>query len=123
MGINFREVGQRKVSLARVMENRDNMDLETLMEKHPNKVTIIDFDSYVDSETGEYIYAFVTKEEPNHFTFAGKILKDCFTEFESAYEDNKACVEELKAQGGVAVELSRKKSKDGKKEYTAVKFL
>lgn len=119
--INFSEQMKKSLSLSELMKDREKMETETLINLHANGVTITDFD--VCEINGETVACYITKEEPRHFHFAGKLLKDRFDEFIEVYDgDIDKCREDFREQGGVRVKLERARTRENR-EITKVTVL
>ena len=77
-------------------------------------VTLNDF-GFLSGDDGEYA-VFTVQEEPKEFFFGGKVLTEALKEFE------KDGYTESIREEGLPLVLTKKKTKDGKKNYTAVLF-
>ena len=77
-------------------------------------LTIRDY-GFLNGDNGEYA-VFIVDEEPKEFFFGGKVLTEALQEFDADGYHQTINDE------GLPVVLTKKKTKDGKKNYTAVLF-
>jgi hypothetical protein len=127
--MDFKKIALNATTMSELMNGRDKMDTEELIKKYPDGV-IIDFIDNVnmsqeDGDT-ENVWIFVTKEQPDKFTFGGfvlaKIFNNILAEFEGDYD---AMIEEYNSslkEDKLRVKLERAKTKS-KREITKVTVL
>lgn len=109
---SLKQIAQETSTLSKLMQGREKMSTEELLDKD---ITIIQFDSYVNTESGEIIYVFATREHLNNFTFAGAILKKYFMAFEEECKKENVDVNDyMVSQGGLKVRLTEGKTKQGR---------
>lgn len=127
--MDFKKIALNATTMSELMNGRDKMDTEELIKKYPDGV-IIDFIDNVnmsqeDGDT-ENVWIFVTKEQPDKFTFGGfvlaKIFNNILAEFEGDYD---TMIEEYNSslkEDKLRVKLERAKTKS-KREITKVTVL
>lgn len=94
-----------------IMNERDKGETDDLI---GIIVTLNDY-GFLTGDAGEYA-VFTVQEDPNEFFFGGKVLTDALKEFDAdGYGDDIR-------ENGLPMLLTKKKTKDGKKTYTAVLF-
>ena len=94
-----------------IMENRDKGETDDLLGVI---VTIRDL-GFLTGDNGEYA-VFILDEEPQQFFFGGKVLTEALKEFDADGYHGEIQTE------GLPMVLTKKKTKGGKKTYTAVVF-
>lgn len=127
--MDFKKIALDATTMSELMNGRDKMDTEELIKKYPNGVTIDFIDNVnMSQEDGdaENVWIFVTKEQPDKFTFGGfvlaKIFNNILAEFEGDYD---AMIEEYNSslkEDKLRVKLERAKTKT-KREITKVTVL
>ena len=127
--MDFKKIALNATTMSELMNGRNKMDTEELIKKYPDGV-IIDFIDNVnmsqeDGDT-ENVWIFVTKEQPDKFTFGGfvlaKIFNNILAEFEGDYD---TMIEEYNSslkEDKLRVKLERAKTKS-KREITKVTVL
>nr|DAT90108.1 MAG TPA: hypothetical protein [Caudoviricetes sp.] len=126
--MNFKKIALDATIMSELMNGRDKMDTEELIEKYPNGVTIDFIDNVnMQQEDGEEnVWIFVTEEQPNKFTFAGfvlaKIFNNILAEFESDYAEMIETYNSALKEDKLRVKLERAKTKS-KREITKVTVL
>lgn len=96
----FAKSARKATTLSPLMENREKMPTEEIINKYPDGITVTCFDII---GTGENAYpVFIFEEEPDKFAFGGYVFKQIVdawvNQFEGAIDD---CANSLKASGGV----------------------
>ena len=118
----FTEIARKTTTFSEVMNNREKIDTQELIAKHPDGVTIMECDMVTVLDGSYAIVAF--KEEPTRFYNCGAILTnivgDWIREFDGDIEE---CSSQLKLSGGVRVRLEEAKTADGKRSITRVTVL
>lgn len=127
--MDFKKIALDATTMSELMNGRDKMDTEELIKKYPDGVTIDFIDNVnMSQEDGdaENVWIFVTKEQPDKFTFGGfvlaKIFNNILAEFEGDYD---AMIEEYNSslkEDKLRVKLERAKTKT-KREITKVTVL
>lgn len=107
----LRELAAELQATLPLMEGRDKQDQDDLIGEI---VTIDDFD-FMHSAKGDYV-AYTVKEYPKSFFFGGVVLTDAMQKMELSGARGQIQVE------GLPMLLTKKKAKDSKQTYTAVKF-
>lgn len=133
--MNFKKVAQKAVTLAQIMEGRDKLDTDDIVEQFPDGISIDEIEyvtiqktEKVDKKSDETrtvvdeFYAFHFVESKDTFSFAGfvlaKIFGACLAECEGDFE---LLNEELK-KTPLKVKLSNGKTKS-KQPITLVTVL
>lgn len=127
---NLRELAVEATTLSELMDGREKIETEEIIRKYPKGITITAIDSYnamnTDDETGEIsteeIFIYTFEEDKDKFAFAGYVLKKMFKRWLEELGDFDTVNEEL-SYGNFAVQLSKKKTKDGKKSVTTVRVI
>lgn len=126
----LRELAIKATTLSKLMDGREKIETEEIIRKYPQGIRITAIDSYnatnINEETGEAlteeIFVYTFEEDETKFAFAGYVLKKMFSEWLDDYGDFDAVNEELE-YSDFAVQLSRRKTKDGKKSITTVRII
>lgn len=120
---DFRNMAKRQTTLSEVMNDRDKVSTDELIEKYPDGVTINAFD-YITSKKSKGKYpVFNIAEDPKVFCNGGTILDRIFQDFVNAMDgDVAAASNELRRQGGLKVKLSHGETKNGD-DLTVVEVL
>lgn len=112
MSINFAAIAKKETTLSRVMEGREKVTTEHLIEKYPEGVTLTEFD--IINVNGDTFPVFAIAENPAICFFGGKVLTNIASEWAGACGgDIEAASNELKAMGGVKVKMSAGRTKKG----------
>lgn len=111
---DFRNMAKRQTTLSEVMADRTKVKTDDLIADYPDGVTIIAFD-YIQSKKSKGKYpVFNIAEDPTIFCNGGTVLDRIFKDFVEAMDgDVKAASDELRRQGGLQVQLSKGKTKNG----------
>lgn len=122
--LNFRQSAIKAVTLAKIMEDREKVDTDELIENYPDGF-VIDEIEYVTMQKGDKVdqfWAFHIRGT-NTFAFAGFVLAKIFEgwlkEFEGDYE---ALYEAFNGSDGIVVRLSAGKTQAGR-DVTLVEIL
>lgn len=133
--MDFKKIAQKATTLAEIMEGREKLDTDEIIEQFPDGFSIDEVEyvtiqktEVVDKKTGETktsvdeFWAFHFEESEDTFSFAGfvlaKIFKACLEQCEGDYEQLN---EELK-KNPLRVKLSASKTKS-KQPITLVTVL
>lgn len=111
---DFRNMAKRQTTLSEVMADRDKVKTDDLIAEYPDGLTIIAFD-YIQSKKSKGKYpVFNIAEDPTIFCNGGTVLDRIFRDFVDAMDgDIKAASDELRRQGGLHVQLSKGRTKNG----------
>lgn len=113
MSINFKALAQQETTLSPLMTDRDKVDIEYVIEKFPEGVTITAFD-FITME-GKTFPVINVKEDNKLFFFGGTVFTNICNVWMSAFGSTN-CEEVSKAlaeQGGVKVKMEQGKTKKG----------
>lgn len=111
--INFKALAQQETTLSQLMTGRDKVDIEYVIEKFPEGVTIVAFD-FITME-GKTFPVINIKEDDKLFFFGGAVFTNICNVWMSAFGSTN-CEEVSKAlaeQGGVKVTMAQGKTKKG----------
>lgn len=114
----FAQLAKRATTLSTIMEGREKITTEDVINSFPNGITITEFD--VITTTNENgmpstypVLAFA--EDVNKFIYGGKALNDIVTTWLANFDgDIEATSAALKAAGGVKIKLVSAKTKQGR---------
>lgn len=111
---DFRSMAKRQTTLSEVMNDREKITTQEVIEQYPDGITIIAFD-YIQSKKSKGKYpVFNFAEDTTVFCNGGTVLDRIFTDFVNAMDgDVAAASNELRRQGGLQVKLSNGKTKAG----------
>lgn len=111
---DFRGMAKRQTTLSEVMNDREKITTQEVIEKYPDGITIVAFD-YIQSKKSKGKYpVFNFSEDMTVFCNGGTVLDRIFTDFVNAMDgDVAAASNELRRQGGLQVKLSNGKTKAG----------
>lgn len=114
----FKAIAQEVTVFSAVMEGREKVKCDDIIEAHPERVTITEFDivTITDERTHEDkpVPVFAIEEDPGVCFFGGAVLAKIALAWADAYDGDIATAsEELKKQGGVPVRLEKGKTKKG----------
>ena len=119
--INLRNAAQKALTLSEIVENKEKISTEEIIEKYPDGITINNLDIVDIRKQTNYVYTFV--EEPDCFAYAGTVLKKVFDQLLQAEKgDLKQLRADLKAQKGLRVKLSTSTTLDDM-EVTVVELI
>lgn len=111
--INFKALAQQETTLSPLMADRDKVDVEYVIEKFSDGVTITAFD--LITMEGKTFPVLNIKEDDKLFFFGGAVFTNICNVWLTAFGSNN-CAEVSKAlaeQGGVKVKLEQGKTKKG----------
>lgn len=112
MAINFAAIARKETSLSRVMEGREKVKTDYIIENYPDGVTLTEFD--IVTVNGDTFPVFAFAENNELCFFGGAVLTNIANEWAAAMSgDIEAASNELKAMGGVKVKLANGKTKKG----------
>lgn len=111
---DFRSMAKRQTTLSEVMNDREKITTQEVIERYPDGITIVAFD-YIQSKKSKGKYpVFNFSEDMTVFCNGGTVLDRIFTDFVNAMDgDVAAASNELRRQGGLQVKLSNGKTKAG----------
>ena len=123
---DFKKIAQKSVTLATIMEDREKIDTEQLINDYPNGFEIDEIE-FVTLQKGEGkvddFWAFHVKDT-NYFAFSGLVLGKIFDDFLKEYEgDYEALYDDFKKSGGIKVKLTSTVTKSTKRPVTTVQIL
>jgi len=108
------KVGQKNATSFPDLGNRNSVNIDELMKKHPDGVTIIRFGRWTPKGK-DPMYPVIFAEEPDAFLWAGKVLQDLLDAWLEEYAfDAAACSAALAEEGGFKVKFRRGKTKNGR---------
>ena len=114
----FATLAKRATTLSNLMDGREKLGTEEVINKYPNGITITEFDIVTtpDQNGNPATYPVIAFEEDNtKFIYGGKALMDVVTMWLANFEgDVETTSNALKAAGGVKVKLSAGKTKQGR---------
>lgn len=122
---SFKEIAQKSITLAKIMEGRDKMDTEDIIRNYPDGFNIdeIEYITMTKGDGADEFWAFHIAGT-KYFGFAGLILNKMFNEFLKEYDgDFSALYEEFERSGGITVKLKTSISKTTKRPVTVVEVL
>ena len=118
MGNRFsKTAAQKKKGGCPLMDGREKVDMIDIIADYPDFITIDGVDQIANAD-GELIPVFTFAEDQKVFAFAGQVLADLFNDWKKDFDTWPELTEALKQEGGCKLRLFRKKTKNGKKEYT-----
>lgn len=124
--INYKKIAIKSLTLAAIMENREKIDTEELIEKYPNGFTIDEIEFVTMTKEGgkvDQFWAFHIKGT-NKFAFAGLVLGKMFDEWLEAFEgDYEELYNDFNGGDGIMVKLSSGKTKSSKQPITIVEIV
>lgn len=114
----FRDLAVKATTLSDLMEGRDKIDTEELINEYPKGFTVEDLDLCTTGD--EPLWVYTIKENDDVFAFAGAVLKKIFDACLAACEgDLDALREEF---DGLKIKLTSGKTKKNK-DITLVEVL
>ena len=116
----FREKAINTSNLSELMNGRNKVSIDELMQAFPNGFTLTDFD-IVDyttkdkdgNEKRRTYPVFIIKEDPNICFFGGVVLMNMVDSWLEDYDSIDSCREDFRASGGVEIELYTGRTKGG----------
>lgn len=123
---DFKKIAQKSVTLAEIMEGREKIDTEQLIEDYPDGFGIDEIE-FVTLQKGDGkvddFWAFHVKGT-NYFAFSGLVLGKIFNDFLKEYEgDYEELYDNFKKSGGIKVKLTSAVTKSTKRPVTTVQVL
>lgn len=123
----IKDKAKKLLGVCELIEGLEKIENDLLVATYPDGFTIdgVAVLKTADEKTGEdkEFIVFTIKEAPGRYGAGGKILTETFQslmkDYQSAEEFNAA----LKAEGGLKVKLSIKKSRSSGNKYTAVEIV
>lgn len=120
---DFRNLAKRQTTLTPIMEDREKISTDDIIDGYPDGITIIAFDYIMGKKSkGKYpVYNFA--EDTTVFANAGTVLDRIFRDFVDACDgDVEQASNELRRQGGLKVKLGHGTTKAGD-DLTTVEVL
>lgn len=123
----IKDKAKKLVGGCELIEGLEKISNDLLVATYPDGLTIdaIAFLTTVDEKTKEEkeFVVFTIKEAPGRYGAGGQILTETFQELVKDYADIDEFNAALKAEGGLKVKLTIKKSRTSTNKYTAVEIL
>ena len=117
----FTKAAMSVTTLSKVMEGREKITMDELIEKYPNYVTITEFDVVTVDGSSYPVFAFA--EDEGRFFNGGAVLTNIVHAWGEEFGgDITTASEELKREGGVKAHLYKTKTKKGN-TITGVRIL
>lgn len=111
--MDLRKIAQRATTVSKVMEGRQRLSMDEVINKYPNGVRVIEMDMLTNPATGEAYPVVAT--DMNDCFFGGKVLAAICSEWLNACEGDVQTVNDsLKECGGVLMRFERGKTKTGR---------
>lgn len=122
MAFNFKESAKQVVNLKpSLSDNKNQVSTDDLIKTFPDGVTITQFDIVEIDDRKFTVLLF--QESPDSFFYGGTVLTQICESWVSEFDNDCAkCSEELTAQGGVKVKLSKGVTKS-KRNITKVELV
>lgn len=124
--INFRKAAQKAVTLSELMADREKMTTEELIDEG-GEVRIVDFEPVTLTKpngTADDTWVYITQEHPQHFLFAGFVLKKIFDGYLKEYDGDLGQLRaDFKTANGIKVRLEQGETKGSKNDITLVTVL
>lgn len=120
----FAALAQKATTLSSLMENREKLSTENVINQYPNGITVTAFDT-VEQTTDEGEITFypiiIFAEDDTKFVYGGKALHDIVALWLKHFDgDIDSANAALKAGGGVKLKMELGKTKNGR-NFTRVK--
>ena len=114
----FATLAKRATTLSAIMEGREKITTEDIIKNFPDGITITEFDIVTtpDANGNPSTYPVIAFAEDNtKFLYGGKALNDVVTTWLANFEgDVETTSNALKAAGGVKIQLTAGKTKQGR---------
>ena len=114
----FATLAKRATTLSAIMEGREKITTEDVIKNFPDGITITEFDVVTtpDANGNPSTYPVIAFAEDNtKFLYGGKALNDVVTTWLANFEgDVETTSNALKAAGGVKIQLTAGKTKQGR---------
>lgn len=120
---DFKAAAEAATTLSPLMDGKNKLSVDDVIRDYPQGVTITDFDMLTDNAKGTQFCVCLCKERPDSFFFGGSILSKICNEWVKGFAgDIEACSNALHDAGGVKVQLSHGRTRNGN-SLTLVKVL
>lgn len=108
----FTSIARRETTLSPLMEGREKIDTDKVIELYPEGFTVINFDIIT---TGLDTYPIlIIKEDNSKFIFGGAIMKNiCAGWVEQFDGDIESASKALESAGGVRMKFEKARTKNG----------
>jgi hypothetical protein len=108
----FTSIARRETTLSPLMEDREKLDTDKVIELYPDGFTVINFDMI---STGLDTYPIlIIKEDSSKFIFGGAIMKNICDGWVEQFEgDIEAASKALESAGGVRMKFEKARTKNG----------
>lgn len=126
MKINIKKIAQEAVTFSELMSNREKIETEQIIKYHEEGITITSIDpvTVIENDEEKMFYVYLIKEEPKKFAFSGYVLRKIFDNLLNEFNgDLGALNAELESSGDLRVKLKSSKTRDGKRQVTAVEVI
>ena len=114
----FATLAKRATTLSVIMEGREKITTEDIIKNFPDGITITEFDIVTtpDANGNPSTYPVIAfAEDSTKFLYGGKALNDVVTTWLANFEgDVETTSNALKAAGGVKIQLTAGKTKQGR---------
>ncbi len=111
---NFKEIAKAQTTLSEVMNNKEKVTNDYLINEYPNGFTITNFDFIRSNKDSGRYAVYNIAENSNIFASAGTVLNRIFEDFVEEYNgDVYTASNELKKYGGLKVKLSHGHTRKG----------
>lgn len=108
----FTTIARRETTLSELMENREKISMDEIIEQYPNYITVNGFDMI--NTNGDTFPVLTFIEDNTKFFFGGAIMANICSGWLEHFEgDIKNANEALKNSDGVRIRFKRSKTKSG----------
>ena len=108
----FANIARRATTLSPLMEERERMSMDDIINKYPDGVTITGFDMI--NTGGDTYPILIIKEDDSIFLFGGAIMNNICHDWLEAFEgDISATNNALTGSGGCKVKFEKSRTKKG----------
>lgn len=120
MSNKFAEIAKKETTLSEVMDGRERLTVDQIMQKFPDGVTLTGFD-LISGKDGSYPVFSIS--EGNYCFFGGVVLNNIAMEWTKACDGDIAeTSRQLMECGGVKIKMHNKKTRNGN-NLTAVDII